>query len=97
MEANVILCDRCKSVVAKRKCEICQIDLCDNCANVMRIRINDKTLISFGACYSHYIKLDNMIAKLSNIEAEEFFRTFLEPIKKALVLKELEEKNGKSN
>jgi len=31
MENKVTICDKCGNVVAKGKCDICGVDLCENC------------------------------------------------------------------
>lgn len=96
METQVILCDKCKNIVAKTKCIICGIDLCPSCATLMRFRINDKTLSdNIPVCYTHYIKIEDITRKVNINDLLPLQDTLLEQIKKLMILVELKEANEK--
>ena len=67
MKKEVNICDRCKEMVSKDKCEICDDDVCDNCLEKETLGIFDGLV-----CESCSNKLDEC-----EIDEENFWKDFI--------------------
>lgn len=99
METNVVLCDDCHNVVAKRKCQFCGKDLCNDCRRTMSIRRfrnnynnDDLDIVMCGECLREYDKVEIDKGFFKNLG-----RGIIKHLKKQAILKTLEDnkKNGK--
>ena len=60
VETNVILCDSCRKMVANRKCNICNKDICVQCENTVEFDkptnvqdiIGEYSILEFNICKS---------------------------------------------
>lgn len=94
VKENVILCDDCHSVVAKRKCQFCEKDLCDGCAKTMSIRRfriqddnDDLDIIMCDECFKVYDRVEIDKEFFTNMGSE-----IIKHLKKQAILKNLEDK-----
>ncbi len=55
MEAKVILCDKCKERVSKRKCGLCELDICEDASCSRNLNLIYKYPIKI--CIKCHIKL----------------------------------------
>lgn len=39
-KVEVVMCDDCKKVISKYQCDFCKCDLCNDCTNKLKIRLN---------------------------------------------------------
>lgn len=101
METKVYLCDNCKKVVKEFNCDICGVDLCNNCRQRSRFNFDDTTLIEFYMCGNCNGKLATLFRDKSSKEIfiknfpPLFKLEFIKLLKRNLILKTLD--NEKTN
>ena len=96
-ETKVILCDSCKKIVAIRKCDVCNKDLCSGCtintsfklpANLIpdNILITNYSFIDFNTCKT----CETIMKEIPNGEINDLRNILLKKFQARLMLKTIE-------
>lgn len=101
VKTNLILCDVCKNKVGKRKCNLCDKDLCIDCVRSMGIIIRKEVNsgyfrnIPIVYCEDCFRKLFEAHEKNKNFFDDDFMgklrKDVIDYIKKNLILESLKE------
>jgi len=92
MEKKIRICDDCKEVISKYKCEICGIDLCGNCNNksLFSFDTGEVDLFHIDMCDNCYGKSSGM-KNIKSIFGKPLKEVLLPILKKSVTLSKLEE------
>ena len=75
VEKNARICDVCENHIAKSKCEICDKDICEECADVVMIGLyqgEGDVLFNINACHKCNKQLSKVCLSDENIFQEVF-------------------------
>jgi len=92
-KSNILICDRCHTRIASRKCFICGDDLCNFCrgkSNMYIQGINLKFLLD--TCKKCVLKLNKLIEENEDDIFKSIRETLTIDLRKRLILDRLEDK-----
>lgn len=95
MKKEVEICDECSKKVAEKKCEICEKDLCSECADQIDFMVESQEIMGFMVCSSCAESIDNG-QSLSKQFDDAARKDFIQKMKNAIMLDNLSGKKKKS-
>ena len=102
MEKNARICDVCDRLVAKGKCEICDKDICEECADTIMIGLyqgEGDVLFNINACQKCNKQISRVCLSDENIfqevfkEKPELLKEIIEVIKNVMMLKKVSDED----
>ena len=99
IQEQVIICDECKSKIAKYKCELCDRDCCSSCLSSPYLTAKGMRLFDYPICRECAKKLNLTKIELSITDElkNEMKKQISKQIHNALLLSALENKEESDN